>query len=461
MNMKQKWLMLICAIAFTLSFLLAPWEITEGSVNYIRRSYTETAPLWSAPSVEHGTARLRIEVLMLEWAAIAILGTILFFIFQSLSHSSSQNSKITPKRESLPINISDNESGKRNEISDALNASPEDGTQKPLVSMHVFNKHIIDKLYFIQWFVLVCAAISGSAYIAHLRYLGDGTLGKTVSLAVAEAIGGAIVLLGIPLLLSFLFKKSKRYLICWSGLCLLFYLSYLGAQEKAKPMANFFSEINEQRADWKKNMTQQLQSKGYYDTDLAKAEKAMDAIKQKTDKLDDKAKRLGWAMLSVNDQMLLLAKIYDAARNQLMEAGGIDATTIHSLKQIENRKTLIVNFKDANEKILFYLHNIDSHIISALANIELTEQQQIEAIKIYKASARHDILVAIRELDREFSNDSSAIMNLLQKEWGKWKIHGKTVLFDDNAATREYSALLKRISANIEKGGELQNQLLK
>jgi hypothetical protein len=283
----------------------------------------------------------------------------------------------------------------------------------------------------------------------------------TASLALAEATGGALVLLGVPALISLLFKKSSRFALRLVGLCIMAFLNWLAVEERAKPAADFVSEVNERRADWKKDVAEQLESKGVYEVDLAKAERAMDAVKQKTRKLDGKAKDMGKALFSVNDQMLVLAKRYEAARKEYVESGGTDASTIRTLGQLEAREKVIRDFGVANDALLKFLQSIDTHLSAALANMELTAYQRTEAIQNYKKGASLEVLVAIRELDQQVANDSLAVVSLLRKEWGKWRVQGNDVLFDRGSAANEFNSVLGRITAAGEKQVELQRHFTK
>ncbi len=314
---------------------------------------------------------------------------------------------------------------------------------------------------FIQWICLVVAAIGCSAYLSHLRYLGGDGIGKTASLALADAMGGALVVLGVPVLVSFLFKVESRFAVRLVGLCVMSFLNWLGVEERAKPAADFVSEVNARRADWKKDVAEQLQSNGVYRVDLVKAERTLDAVKQKAQKLDGKAKEMGEALFSVNDQMLILAKRYESARMRYVQSGGTDASTIRNLEQLESREAVIKDFGQANEGLLKFLHGIDAHLNAALDKVELTSQQRGQAIQNYKKGASLEVVLAIRELDQEVANDSLAVMNLLRTEWGKWKVQGNAVVFDRSSAATEFNSILGRIAAAGKKQAELQRRFAK
>jgi hypothetical protein len=97
MNIKQKITLSGAALVFILSFILAPWEVTVRDGQEIQHSKTQAAPLWAAPAVEYGTARLRVEVLVLEWVAISIVAACLSLLLGGGAKSGGDETLAPPK----------------------------------------------------------------------------------------------------------------------------------------------------------------------------------------------------------------------------------------------------------------------------------------------------------------------------------------------------------------------------
>ena len=85
MNTTQKIITVVGLVGVFILFCLAPWEISKRRNSSIPDSYTELAPLWDAPSVDLGSARLRSEVLAFELLGVACATYAFAVIFRSKS----------------------------------------------------------------------------------------------------------------------------------------------------------------------------------------------------------------------------------------------------------------------------------------------------------------------------------------------------------------------------------------
>jgi hypothetical protein len=79
---KQEVAITITVVVFIISIFLVPWEITVKRGSSVQSSNTVLAPLWAAPSVDYGTARLRVDVLLLEWAALMMISGCTIFLLR-------------------------------------------------------------------------------------------------------------------------------------------------------------------------------------------------------------------------------------------------------------------------------------------------------------------------------------------------------------------------------------------
>ena len=457
MNVKQKLAVFLAVLTFVVSTVFAPWEVTVSRGSTIQRSYTDAAPLWSAPSVQYGNARLRVEVLVLEWTALAVIGVCAIILLNSSRRSRHLDLSTKPTEgDSTETYFSSGSVGS----TVGLEAIHPDG--KPEVRHSKRDKDQCNSgvTPFLQWIFLIIVSIGCSAYLSHLRYLGGDSIGETASSALAEAVGGALVLLGIPALVSLLFKKTSRFVVRLVGLCVIVFFNWLGTEGRAKPALDFVSEVNKRRLDWKEDVTEQLESRGGYQADLVDAERAIDAVREKTQNLDGTAKEIGQALLSVNDQVLVLAKRYEVVRKEYMEVGGIDASTIQTREQLDSRVKVIRDFRAANEELLMFYQNIDTHLNAALAIVDITPFQRTRAVQNYRKGANLETLLLIRTLDRQIANDSLEMLSLFRREWGKWRVHENSVLFDRDSAVVEYNSIFGRIRVAGERQVELQRKLV-
>lgn len=103
MNKPQKFILITALALFFWTLAEAPWEIERafhhtGSpphfVGYTERTVrTWRAPIWESPYAGYGgQARLQVEVLLIEWIGIAVIGLPLFLVFRTRKPTSA-----TPK----------------------------------------------------------------------------------------------------------------------------------------------------------------------------------------------------------------------------------------------------------------------------------------------------------------------------------------------------------------------------
>jgi hypothetical protein len=197
-----------------------------------------------------------------------------------------------------------------------------------------------------------------------------------------------------------------------------------------------------------------------YVPDLARAERAMEAVKQRTRGLDEKSRTVGEALFVVQDEMLLLAKKYETAAKAYRDGGGLDISEIRTVEQLGAREALVVSVGKANDDLLSFCRNIDTRVTTALAGIEMAPYERDEVGRNYKKGASLELVMQIRQLDEEITRDSAAALRLLRQQWGKWKLHGGTVRFDRASIVSDFNSLLGRIAAAQAKQVELQRQIV-
>jgi hypothetical protein len=167
------------------------------------------------------------------------------------------------------------------------------------------------------------------------------------------------------------------------------------------------------------------------------------------------------SIMSVNGQLSELATRYERASKSFSDAGGTDASTLNTLKEIESRKKLALEAQETSAAFLKFLWDIDARLASALSNAGISEQKATNAIKAYRKSGAIDAILAIRELDVKLTEEILKVINLLEREFGKWRIKGNSVLFEQKSAADQFNVAGKRIDDLTKKQIELQKALIK
>jgi hypothetical protein len=81
---SQRALTILASILFCVTLWQAPWELSRSDYSYAtkqieRRATSYHAPVWDSGP---GQTRLKVEVLAVEWLAIGLLYTAVFFLLR-------------------------------------------------------------------------------------------------------------------------------------------------------------------------------------------------------------------------------------------------------------------------------------------------------------------------------------------------------------------------------------------
>ena len=312
-----------------------------------------------------------------------------------------------------------------------------------------------------NWVILIALSAGCALYLAPMRNLGANSIPSTPLETLADTMGAILVLLSIPVLVSLAFKKSYRFAVRGAGLLVMFFISLIGGHMRARPAADFAKEAKAQHDEWRDDVEKEIKSQGFLETDLSKAEKNADALMAKANNLGGDEKVIVHSIMSVNGQLRELATRYEIASKSFSDAGGTDASTLNTLKEIESRKKLALEAQETSAAFLKFLWDIDARLASALSNAGISEQKAVNAIKAYRKSGAIDVILAIRELDVKLTEEILKVINLLEREFGKWRIEGNSVLFEQKSAADQFNVAGKRIDDLTKRQIELQKALIK
>lgn len=420
----------------------------------IVRSYTVPAPPWAAPSVEFGSARLRFEILALEWVGIGGIVACLSLVLRRTPRDHAQGGEEPEDLDERDDDETDVEAKLESTAWDGASLSALPTVGSPDDTEEYDPESLGDgSARFLGWFILVIAATASAAYNSHLRSGSIASSDGPISLDdIAYAFGAAASMLFLPVLVSFLFRKRLRFAIRFVGLSLLALSGWLVAREEGRPIRNFMAEVEKRHTALGEQAREQLVSKGYYSPNIPMAEEAMGAVREQVAELPDNGRAVGEALWKVNEQMLALAKGYESAQKRYFALGGADPSTIRTLEELDSRRLAAEDLGRSNREFLSFMEKIDSHLYAALAGVTAPSFDRAEAIRNYKRGAKVDSGLRIRELDKQFVEHSLEVLALLRREWGSWRVGSGSITFERDSAVSEYN----RLMALMEKVGEEQ-----
>ena len=226
---KQEVAIAISAVVFIISILFVPWEITVKRGSSVQRSNTVLAPLWAAPSVDYGTARLRVDVLLLEWAALMMISGFTIFLLRMSGTSR------PPKAETKWAGADPNGSygfTKSIEIETDL----QEGTHLQNESRNRSDKshqNKIDDGYgnLGRWTLFGLIAYSAAFYIQHLGRVSGANPVTAPGLIFAQTTGSALSLVFLSVLISLPFRKQRRFTVRFWSVFIMSFFAIIGAKD--------------------------------------------------------------------------------------------------------------------------------------------------------------------------------------------------------------------------------------
>jgi len=151
---------------------------------------------------------------------------------------------------------------------------------------------------------------------------------------------------------------------------------------------------------------------------------------------------------------------YQEAADRLSSANILDAGTIGKREDLASRLAVISKFREANARFQEGLKDFPAAVASRIQSVSVDRRR---AVADDIAAAMSLALIAkIREEDAAFSDHSSAMLTILDKEWGKWKYEGDPpdLVFDDDDTMNKYNEQLARLQAAAERQEDHQKQLI-
>lgn len=226
---KQEVAIAITAVVFIISIFFVPWEITVKRGSSVQRSNTVLAPLWAAPSVDYGTARLRVDVLLLEWAALMMISGCTIFLFRM------SGTPRPPKSETKRAGADPNGSygfTKSIEIETDL----QEGTpikNESSIRSDESHKNKNDDGYgdVRRWIVFVLTAYTAAFYIQHLGRVSGESRITAPDLVFAQTTGSALSLVFLSFLISLPFRKQRRFTVRFWSLLIMSFFAIIGAKD--------------------------------------------------------------------------------------------------------------------------------------------------------------------------------------------------------------------------------------
>ncbi len=155
---------------------------------------------------------------------------------------------------------------------------------------------------------------------------------------------------------------------------------------------------------------------------------------------------------------------YHAAATQLRTAHILSTADLTDKAQIASRRQLLQDFMAANENLKNVTTNSETSLRADLDSLKISPAK-IDAVMAgfdAKFAPRRDLDLKIRECDDRMAQSMSAILDLLETDWGQWHFSAtdKKIYFDRTAARRVYQESIQSIKVTSEEQVTLQGELV-
>ena len=223
----------------------------------------------------------------------------------------------------------------------------------------------------------------------------------------------------------------------------LAYLVYFGVQFTAQRMKQrkALDEFNEMRRDMAAQMQREVENEGGVsaDTSTKVAEKMRQHLEKVAAAGGDKR------AIAVSDLMTDLQSRtapYIALQKRIETEAPFDMSNVKDKTDLAARRKLGEELLRVNSDYLALIDSMESRLREKLQQIRATNTEGFVAgfMKTFNETAA--IHRRLRQTDETWAKSLIAITDLLEAQWGKWKVLSETLIFDDDNLTTRYKAIL-------------------
>jgi hypothetical protein len=173
-----------------------------------------------------------------------------------------------------------------------------------------------------------------------------------------------------------------------------------------------------------------------------------EAIQQFRERLDQAGQQLS-GDIGVLARIMSINLDAKATRSQNLQASGQRVRDAHIEQgfgldtpgQIAERRKLVSDFLAANSALASAISNEENNILTMLQSSNVSPNFiEIDRQQLSRSRPQRELMLQIRAYDQQQGEDLLGILDLLEKDWGKWHSDptNKTVNFDDDASRLGY-----------------------
>ena len=152
---------------------------------------------------------------------------------------------------------------------------------------------------------------------------------------------------------------------------------------------------------------------------------------------------------------------YNVAYQALFQAGFTKPNGINTKDDLQHRRDLLKAFGDANEQVAQFYRGAKDTFREELKKQNLSDQTADAMLNSFDKDAQIELVLKIRSFDAQLIEQAGKILDIYDKEWGKWTISsGGGPEFVNAAAADDYNKAYTAIQTLAQQQMALQQQAM-
>jgi hypothetical protein len=202
--------------------------------------------------------------------------------------------------------------------------------------------------------------------------------------------------------------------------------------------------------------------KGITNVDFKKVEEYRDKLDKAASKLGPEDARVAKVASAYLGEVQVASRALDHALTRLKEAEVLQFIGVTNRDQLESRKQVVQGYAEANERVRDVVTNSSTFFRAELQKLGASPEGVEKSARDMETAMREQnkLVLSIRNADTRMTSAMTQMLDLLDKNWGKWKAESEVVKFDDSAAARKYNFLLSEIQGAAETQIAAQRKLV-
>lgn len=301
------------------------------------------------------------------------------------------------------------------------------------------------------WGYLVFSICAGIAVWGRSR----GSTDANVAFLSGMVVGMLVISVVVAWVAWLVIGRSKlAATIAFAAIAVLGAMGQIGSEQRRSAAESMVTEIEQMQ----QQLMTSVEDGGSPSAELI--EQSADRVARTMERVSEthgaKSVEVGAAMLR---EMAAKSRPYLSVLNKFQEAGGIDAGTLKSVSDIDQRLELVSRFRTANDELDAYLATSPSDARRRLQQIGAPEGE----IRSFMHGLEQNLSLTreIRRSDRALADHMTELLTLLKSNWGRWHTADGGVLFrEPGEHVDRYNQLGAQIAAVASEQEALQRQIV-